>query len=317
MNAAVHILEDLNLADPATEPVPQQRQLANELARARTQAGVPRARVARSGRRARRSLLRNASGISSSSRPARRWRSSRQSAATSCSGAPTRPRSALPSICRLRAAASPSSASGSATWRAARRRCASRSSSTTTRSTRSSARCSKCSTRKSSSATNGRSSARSTRSRARRSCPGSYSGEDDKRFRKSAALALLITMLFSAIVSQITLPPLVRQRPGNAAACRASADGREADAAACAGRNAEAESAARRRSRSSSRCRSRRPSPRSRSWRRRNRKRRTRAFSRSARGSLPAKDDQVVGTPRLAGAHRQLRLRAGARSARC
>jgi outer membrane biosynthesis protein TonB len=36
-----------------------------------------------------------------------------------------------------------------------------------------------------------------------------YSGEDDKRFRKSAALALLITMLLSAIVSQITLPPLV------------------------------------------------------------------------------------------------------------
>ena len=36
-----------------------------------------------------------------------------------------------------------------------------------------------------------------------------YSGEDDKRFRKSAALALLITILLSAIVSQITLPPLV------------------------------------------------------------------------------------------------------------
>lgn len=34
MNAAVLILEDLNLADP--EPVSQQRQLANELARART-----------------------------------------------------------------------------------------------------------------------------------------------------------------------------------------------------------------------------------------------------------------------------------------
>ena len=36
-----------------------------------------------------------------------------------------------------------------------------------------------------------------------------YSGEEDKRFRKSAALALLITLLLSAIVSQITLPPLV------------------------------------------------------------------------------------------------------------
>ena len=36
-----------------------------------------------------------------------------------------------------------------------------------------------------------------------------YSSEDDKRFRKSAALALLITILLSAIVSQITLPPLV------------------------------------------------------------------------------------------------------------
>jgi outer membrane biosynthesis protein TonB len=36
-----------------------------------------------------------------------------------------------------------------------------------------------------------------------------YSGEDDKRFRKSAALALLLTLILSAIVSQITLPPLV------------------------------------------------------------------------------------------------------------
>lgn len=36
-----------------------------------------------------------------------------------------------------------------------------------------------------------------------------YNGEDDKRFRKSAAWALLITMLLSAIVSQITLPPLI------------------------------------------------------------------------------------------------------------
>jgi len=36
-----------------------------------------------------------------------------------------------------------------------------------------------------------------------------YSGEDDKRFRKSAAIALLLTLLFSAIISQMTLPPLV------------------------------------------------------------------------------------------------------------
>ena len=38
MNAAVHILADLALADPVTEPEQeQQRQLANELARTRTQ----------------------------------------------------------------------------------------------------------------------------------------------------------------------------------------------------------------------------------------------------------------------------------------
>lgn len=36
-----------------------------------------------------------------------------------------------------------------------------------------------------------------------------YSGEDDKRFRKSALFALLATLLLSAIISQITLPPLV------------------------------------------------------------------------------------------------------------
>jgi hypothetical protein len=39
--------------------------------------------------------------------------------------------------------------------------------------------------------------------------PWAYNGEDDKRFRKSAALALLLTMVFSAIVSQLTLPPLI------------------------------------------------------------------------------------------------------------
>jgi outer membrane biosynthesis protein TonB len=36
-----------------------------------------------------------------------------------------------------------------------------------------------------------------------------YNGEDDKRFRKSAWLALVVTLLLSAIVAQITLPPLV------------------------------------------------------------------------------------------------------------
>jgi outer membrane biosynthesis protein TonB len=36
-----------------------------------------------------------------------------------------------------------------------------------------------------------------------------YNGEDDKRFRKSATIALLLCMLLSAVISQITLPPLV------------------------------------------------------------------------------------------------------------
>jgi hypothetical protein len=36
-----------------------------------------------------------------------------------------------------------------------------------------------------------------------------YNGEDDQRFRKSAWLALLVTLLLSAIVAQMTLPPLV------------------------------------------------------------------------------------------------------------
>jgi outer membrane biosynthesis protein TonB len=36
-----------------------------------------------------------------------------------------------------------------------------------------------------------------------------YSGEDDKRFRKSALLALLLTMVLSAIISQMNLPPLI------------------------------------------------------------------------------------------------------------
>ena len=36
-----------------------------------------------------------------------------------------------------------------------------------------------------------------------------YSGEDDKRFRKSTAIALLMTLLLSAVISQLTLPPLI------------------------------------------------------------------------------------------------------------
>jgi outer membrane biosynthesis protein TonB len=36
-----------------------------------------------------------------------------------------------------------------------------------------------------------------------------YSGEDDKRFRKSATIALLLTLLLSAVISQMTLPPLI------------------------------------------------------------------------------------------------------------
>ena len=36
-----------------------------------------------------------------------------------------------------------------------------------------------------------------------------YDGEDDKRFRRSALIALLLTLFLSAIISQITLPPLV------------------------------------------------------------------------------------------------------------
>jgi len=36
-----------------------------------------------------------------------------------------------------------------------------------------------------------------------------YSSEDDKRFRKSAAIALLLTLLLSAVISQLTLPPLI------------------------------------------------------------------------------------------------------------
>jgi outer membrane biosynthesis protein TonB len=36
-----------------------------------------------------------------------------------------------------------------------------------------------------------------------------YDGEDDKRFRKSAAIALLVSIVLSVVISQITLPPFV------------------------------------------------------------------------------------------------------------
>jgi hypothetical protein len=36
-----------------------------------------------------------------------------------------------------------------------------------------------------------------------------YDGEDDKRFRKSAMIALLLSILLSAVISQVTLPPLI------------------------------------------------------------------------------------------------------------
>ena len=70
-----------------------------------------------------------------------------------------------------------------------------------------------------------------------------YSGEEDKRFRKSAALALLLTLLFSAIVSQMNLPPLIAAdgEPVPQRVVRLLME--ERPAAACAGRNAEAEGA--------------------------------------------------------------------------
>ena len=36
-----------------------------------------------------------------------------------------------------------------------------------------------------------------------------YDGEDDKRYRKSSAIALLVTLVLSAVISQITLPPII------------------------------------------------------------------------------------------------------------
>jgi outer membrane biosynthesis protein TonB len=39
--------------------------------------------------------------------------------------------------------------------------------------------------------------------------PWSYQVDDQKRFRKSAAITLLFTVLFSVLVTQVTLPPLV------------------------------------------------------------------------------------------------------------
>ncbi len=173
MNAAVHAFEDLNFAvDDDSPPASQQRQLANELARVRTKRASVEHELREIDRRAgracsaarapsaRRRCLHGAGEARGRGR--RQAVLGRRNVLGACSRAVAAPR----------APASPSWASGSATWKAARRRCASRSGSSTTRSTRSSVRCSKCSTRKSSSATNGRSSARSTRSRATRFCPG-------------------------------------------------------------------------------------------------------------------------------------------------
>ena len=39
--------------------------------------------------------------------------------------------------------------------------------------------------------------------------PWAYDGEDDKRFRKSAAIALLLSIVLSIVISQVTLPPIV------------------------------------------------------------------------------------------------------------
>ncbi len=36
-----------------------------------------------------------------------------------------------------------------------------------------------------------------------------YDGEDDQRFRKSAAIALLLSVVLSILISQITLPPII------------------------------------------------------------------------------------------------------------
>ena len=39
--------------------------------------------------------------------------------------------------------------------------------------------------------------------------PWAYDSEDDKRFRKSAAIALLLSVVLSILISQITLPPII------------------------------------------------------------------------------------------------------------
>ena len=138
MNAAVHILEDLSVAEAAASAAAAAARQRDVRARAPSRASLE--HELRDVEASSRILLRNASGISSSSMPAPRWRSSRQSAAPQLFwGAETVLRSCVRAHCRPRAAALPSWASGSATWKAARRRCASRSSTATTRSTRSNA----------------------------------------------------------------------------------------------------------------------------------------------------------------------------------
>ena len=243
MNAAVHAFEDLNFAvDDDSPPASQQRQLANELARVRTQACVRRARVARDRQRARRHLLRSASAIISSSMPARRWRSSRRRAATSCSGAPKRLRSVRPSSCapRVRRIAELGEWFSHMEGRQAALR---------------------EQVRQFNDSIDAIERAlfevqyeeeqlsyeweieREIDEKPRIAIlPWSYQVEDQKRFRKSAAITLLFTVLFSVFVTQVTLPPLIADNgERDPAACRAPADGRAADAAAGAGRDAEAE----------------------------------------------------------------------------
>ena len=70
-----------------------------------------------------------------------------------------------------------------------------------------------------------------------------YDGEDDKRFRKSAAHRAAVHGAAQCGHFADHAAAADRQRPGNAGACRAPADGRAAETAAAADRDAEGESA--------------------------------------------------------------------------
>ena len=141
-----------------------------------------------------------------------------------------------------------------------------------------------------------------------------YDGEDDKRFRKSAAIALLLTLLLSAVISQITLPPLIvngQEMPERVVRLLMEERPKPPPAAVEMPKPKVHE-----RSRSSRPCKSRRPSPRSSSSRRRSPRRRIRASSRSARDSPRAT------TIRSSAASVEARIDnsdygGGARSARC